>query len=117
VFGWQRPCYLLSDEGSAPSYRALMEETDWQRYGVGRNPRCDNCMAHCGYEGTAVTDALAHPLKALTVALRGPRLSGAMAPDLPVLYGEHERIGGTVVVPLSAVKRARDETPRAAELQ
>ena len=116
VFGWQRPCYLLSDEGSAPSYRALMEETDWQRYGVGRNPRCDNCMAHCGYEGTAVTDALAHPLKALTVALRGPRLSGAMAPDLPILYAEHERVG-TVAVPLSAVKRARDQTPQAAELQ
>jgi hypothetical protein len=73
-------------------------------------------MAHCGYEGTAVTDALAHPLKALTVAVRGPRLSGAMAPDLPILYGEHERVG-TVVVPLSAVKRARDETPQAAELQ
>jgi hypothetical protein len=73
-------------------------------------------MAHCGYEGTAVADALAHPLKALTVAVRGPRLSGVMAPDLPILYAEHQRIDG-VAVPLSAVKRARDETARAAELQ
>jgi hopanoid biosynthesis associated radical SAM protein HpnH len=65
VFGWQRPCYLLSDEGYAPSYRSLIEDTEWERYGVGRNPRCDNCMAHCGFEGTAVNDAFSHPLKAL----------------------------------------------------
>ena len=115
IFGWQRPCYLLSDEGSAPSYRELMEDTDWDRYGVGRNPRCDNCMAHCGFEGTAVNDALAHPLKALTVSMRGPRLSGPMAPDPPILYAEHERTGG-VVIPLSAVKR-RADTARATELQ
>ena len=34
-----------------------MEDTDWNRYGVGRDPACDNCMAHCGFEGTAVDDA------------------------------------------------------------
>ena len=116
IFGWQRPCYLLSDEGSAASYRGLMEETDWDRYGVGRNPRCDNCMAHCGFEGTAVNDALAHPLKALTASLRGPRLSGPMAPDPPIQYAEHERTGG-VSIPLTAVKRARTDAARAAELQ
>ena len=116
IFGWQRPCYLLSDEGNAASYRGLMEETDWDRYGVGRNPRCDNCMAHCGFEGTAVNDALAHPLKALTASLRGPRLSGPMAPDPPIQYAEHERTGG-VSIPLTAVKRARTDAARAAELQ
>ena len=116
IFGWQRPCYLLSDEGNAASYRGLMEETDWDRYGVGRNPRCDNCMAHCGFEGTAVNDALAHPLKALTASLRGPRLSGPMAPDPPIQYAEHERTGG-VAIPLTAVKRARTDAARAAELQ
>jgi len=116
IFGWQRPCYLLSDEGSAASYRGLMEETDWDRYGVGRNPRCDNCMAHCGFEGTAVNDALAHPLKALTASLRGPRLTGPMAPDPPIQYAEHERTGG-VSIPLTAVKRARTDAARAAELQ
>jgi hopanoid biosynthesis associated radical SAM protein HpnH len=116
IFGWQRPCYLLTDEGSAPSYRSLMEDTDWERYGVGRNPRCDNCMAHCGFEGTAVADALAHPLKALTVALRGPRVTGPMAPDLPVRYAQHERMDG-VAIPLTAVKRARGAAARTAELQ
>jgi hopanoid biosynthesis associated radical SAM protein HpnH len=91
IFGWQRPCYLLTDEGSAPSFRSLMEETDWDRYGVGRNPLCNNCMAHCGYEGTAVDDSFAHPFKALKVLLRGPRLSGPMAPDPPVMYAERDR--------------------------
>ena len=50
--------------GHAPSFHSLMEDTAWDQYGVGRNPRCDNCMAHCGYEGTAVDDAFAHPIKA-----------------------------------------------------
>jgi hopanoid biosynthesis associated radical SAM protein HpnH len=116
VFGWQRPCYLLSDEGTADSYRALMEETEWERYGVGRNPRCDNCMAHCGYEGTAVSDALAHPFKALAASVRGPRLTGPMAADPPILYDERER-PGAVVIPVSAVKRARSGTEQEAQLQ
>jgi hopanoid biosynthesis associated radical SAM protein HpnH len=91
VFGWQRPCYLLTDEGSAPSYRSLMDDTEWDRYGVGYNPRCDNCMAHCGFEGTAVNDAFAHPLKALVASVRGPRVTGPMAPDLPIRYARpHE---------------------------
>ncbi|MGO9039530.1 MAG: adenosyl-hopene transferase HpnH, partial [Steroidobacteraceae bacterium] len=72
VFGWQRPCYLLSDEGYAPTFRSLIEDTEWEKYGVGRNPRCDNCMAHCGFEGTAVNDAFSHPIKALKAALGGP---------------------------------------------
>ena len=116
LFGWQRPCYLLSDEGNAASFRSLMEDTEWDRFGVGRDPRCDNCMAHCGYEGTAVSDALAHPLKALTVALRGPRLTGPMAPDLPVLYAERSA-PASVAIPVAAVKRAGERTARAAELQ
>ena len=116
IFGWQRPCYLLTDEGSAQNYRSLMEETDWERYGVGRNPRCDNCMAHCGFEGTAVGDALAHPLKALKATLRGPRLTGPMAPDPPVLYTERDRIDG-VAIPLTAVRPARGGSARAAGLQ
>lgn len=88
VFGWQKPCYLLVNEGYARSFRELMEETDWQRYGVGRNPKCANCMVHCGFEASAVADTLRHPLKALTVARRGPRTDGAMAPELPTLYAD-----------------------------
>ena len=55
IFGWQRPCYLLQD-GYAPTFKALMETTDWDRYGTGRNDKCADCMVHCGYEATAVDD-------------------------------------------------------------
>jgi hopanoid biosynthesis associated radical SAM protein HpnH len=88
VFGWQKPCYLLVGEGYARSYRELIEETDWERYGTGRNPKCANCMAHCGYEMTAVDDTFAHPLKALRVSLFGPRTEGPMAPEPVPNYGE-----------------------------
>lgn len=43
-------------------------------------------MAPCGYEGTAVDDAFAHPWKALAQFLREPRTAGAMTPELPVPY-------------------------------
>ncbi|AIF48059.1 adenosyl-hopene transferase HpnH [Dyella japonica] len=104
IFGWQKPCYLLVDEGYASSYKELMEGTAWDKYGVGINPKCDNCMAHCGFEGTAVDDTFAHPLKAARVATFGPRIDGAMAPDLPVLYGD--RADATAIrIPISAIQR------------
>jgi len=53
LLGWQRPCYLMSD-GYAQTYRELIETTDWSAYGRGKDPRCANCMAHCGYEPSAV---------------------------------------------------------------
>ncbi len=67
LFGWQRPCYLMSD-GYAKTYRELVETTDWEAYGRGRDPRCANCMAHCGYEPSAVlatTASLRESLRAL----------------------------------------------------
>ena len=36
VFGWQKPCYLLQ-EGYAKTFRELMDSTEWDRYGTGRN--------------------------------------------------------------------------------
>lgn len=86
VFGWQKPCYLLVGEGYAPTFNAMMEEVDWDNYGTGRNPKCANCMVHCGYEPSAVDDTFHSPLKALKVFLKGPRTEGPMAPELPVLY-------------------------------
>jgi len=54
LFGWQRPCYLLG-EGYAQSFRELMDETDWSAYGHSSgNPKCANCMVHCGFEPSAV---------------------------------------------------------------
>ncbi|HMB75892.1 MAG TPA: adenosyl-hopene transferase HpnH [Kiloniellaceae bacterium] len=83
VFGWQRPCYLIN-EGYAPSFEALMAETDWDSYGTGNYEKCANCMVHCGYEGTAVEDTLSHPLKALRVNLRGVDTERPMAPEIPL---------------------------------
>ena len=55
IFGWQRPCYLLQD-GYAATFKELIETTDWDRYGTGRNEECADCMVHCGYEASAVDD-------------------------------------------------------------
>lgn len=86
VFGWQKPCYLLVGEGYAPSYQSLIDDVDWNNYGVGRNPKCANCMVHCGFEPTAVNDAVSHPLKAMRTWLLGPATEGPMAPEPPVTY-------------------------------
>jgi hypothetical protein len=86
VFGWQKPCYLLVDEGYEPTWQALLDNTDWDHYGVGRNPKCANCMAHCGFEGTAAADSIARPWKALWASLRGPKLTGPFAADPPLMY-------------------------------
>ena len=83
VFGWQRPCYLLN-EGYAKTFKELMEDTDWDSYGTGAYEKCADCMAHCGYEPTAVTDATANPLKMMAVSLRGPRTDGDFAPEIPL---------------------------------
>jgi hypothetical protein len=61
-----------------------MESTDWDRYGTGNYEKCADCMVHCGYEPTAVTDTVRRPFKALKVALRGPRTRGPMAPEIPL---------------------------------
>jgi len=53
LLGWQRPCYLL-DDGYAKTYQELLDTTEWDKFGRGKDPRCANCMAHCGYEPTAV---------------------------------------------------------------
>jgi hopanoid biosynthesis associated radical SAM protein HpnH len=82
-FGWQRPCYLLG-EGYAKTFKELMEGTDWDSYGTGNYEKCANCMVHSGYEATAVMDSVKHPLKAATVALRGMRTEGEMAPEIPL---------------------------------
>ncbi|WP_232075725.1 adenosyl-hopene transferase HpnH [Phytohabitans suffuscus] len=70
LLGWQRPCYLL-DDGYAGSYRELVEQTDWSAFGRGRDPRCANCMAHCGYEPTAVIATMGSLRESLRAAVGG----------------------------------------------
>ena len=81
VFGWQKPCYLLG-EGYVKTFKELMEDTDWELYGVGKYEKCANCMVHCGFEGTAVADSVKHPYKLIPLALRGVKTTGPMAPEI-----------------------------------
>ena len=64
IRGWKGPCYLMTD-GHFSSYAELLEQTDWNRYGVvngvARDSRCENCMVHCGYEPTATLGTEARP--------------------------------------------------------
>lgn len=74
IFGWQRPCYLLSEGGYAKTFEELMTTTDWSRYGVASgNRKCRDCMVHCGYEPSAVRDSMSSPrniLRSIASAVR-----------------------------------------------
>ena len=53
IKGWKAPCYLMTD-GHYERYQEMLDQVDWNKYGVvngvARDPRCENCMVHCGYE-------------------------------------------------------------------
>jgi hopanoid biosynthesis associated radical SAM protein HpnH len=53
IRGWKAPCYLMTD-GHYPGYQEMLDKVDWNKYGVvdgvARDPRCENCMVHCGYD-------------------------------------------------------------------
>ena len=55
IFGWQKPCYLLQD-GYVSTFQELLDDTEWEKYGTGRNEKCAECMVHCGYEASAVEE-------------------------------------------------------------
>jgi hopanoid biosynthesis associated radical SAM protein HpnH len=80
VFGWQRPCYLVG-EGYAKTFKELMEDTDWDAYGVGNYEKCADCMVHSGFEATAVNDSISRPWK-LVGLRKGVRTDGPMAPEV-----------------------------------
>jgi hypothetical protein len=81
VFGWQKPCYLLG-EGYVKTFKELMEDTDWDKYGVGKYEKCQDCMVHCGFEGTAVIDSIRHPQKLIPLAMRGVKTEGPFAKEI-----------------------------------
>jgi hopanoid biosynthesis associated radical SAM protein HpnH len=53
VKGWKAPCYLITDK-HYETYEQFINSTDWSKIGYGKDPRCENCMMHCGYEPAAV---------------------------------------------------------------
>jgi hopanoid biosynthesis associated radical SAM protein HpnH len=52
VKGWKGPCYLITDTHHA-SFSDLLNQTAWENYGYGKDPRCADCMVHVGYETSA----------------------------------------------------------------
>ncbi len=68
LLGWQKPCYLMND-GYVKTYQELLESTDWDSYGRGADERCANCMAHCGYEPTAVLATMGSLKESLRAAV------------------------------------------------
>jgi hopanoid biosynthesis associated radical SAM protein HpnH len=52
VKGWKGPCYLITDEHHE-TFANLLNDTDWENYGYGKDPRCEHCMMHSGYEVAA----------------------------------------------------------------
>jgi len=81
VFGWQKPCYLLG-EGYAKTFKELMEDTNWDNYGVGHYEKCADCMVHSGFEATAVADTIKRPWAAAMVSLFGIKTEGDFAPEI-----------------------------------
>ena len=53
VKGWKSPCYLITDRHEK-TFQDFMQNTDWSKIGLGNDPRCQDCMMHCGYEPAAV---------------------------------------------------------------
>ena len=51
--GWKGPCYLMTD-AHHDNFKDFIEQTRWENYGRGRDPRCEDCMVHGGYEASAV---------------------------------------------------------------
>ncbi len=89
LFGWQRPCYLLQ-EGYCESFQELLDTTEWSNYGrQSGNDNCQDCMVHCGYEPTAVSEtfgSLKGFLATVKLTLLGAKPESL--DDLPTLAGK-----------------------------
>jgi len=53
--GWKSPCYLITNT-HYKTFDEYIKQTDWEKYKNGKDPRCRNCMMHCGFEPTAVLE-------------------------------------------------------------
>jgi len=60
TMGWRKPCYPLADE-HVQQVDELYDDKLWEKYGVGKDPRCANCMMHCGFESATIFQAVSSP--------------------------------------------------------
>ncbi|HVP64691.1 MAG TPA: adenosyl-hopene transferase HpnH [candidate division Zixibacteria bacterium] len=52
--GWKGPCYLITD-AHHQTFGEFINDTPWEHYGHGKDPRCEDCLVHSGYEASAAT--------------------------------------------------------------
>ena len=77
VMGWRKPCYPLADEHTA-DVGELFDEGLWENYGVGKDPRCANCMMHCGFESATIFTAVQSPRDWATLIKSGAAHKGGI---------------------------------------
>ncbi|MDD2852893.1 MAG: adenosyl-hopene transferase HpnH [Desulfuromonadaceae bacterium] len=53
--GWKAPCYQITDTHYR-TFAEMMHTTEWEKYGVGKDSRCAQCMAQCGFEPTVINE-------------------------------------------------------------
>ena len=70
VMGWREPCYLLGDRHTQ-NINDLYKDEVWDRYGVGKDDRCANCLMHCGFESASIYAALSSPKDAFKLIKEG----------------------------------------------
>ena len=70
VMGWREPCYLLGDRHTQ-NFQELYTDELWAKYGVGNDPRCANCLMHCGFESASIFATFEHPKDALKLIKKG----------------------------------------------
>ena len=77
ILGWRKPCYPLADE-HVQDVNELYEADLWQKYGVGNDPRCANCMMHCGFESATIFQAISTPKDWATLIKSGVAHKGGI---------------------------------------
>jgi hopanoid biosynthesis associated radical SAM protein HpnH len=77
VLGWRKPCYPLADS-HVTDVDELYEPELWEQYGVGKDPRCANCMMHCGFESSTIFQAISTPKDWVTLVKSGAAHKGGI---------------------------------------
>ena len=70
VMGWREPCYPLADRHTE-NLEDLYQGELWEKYGVGKDRRCANCMMHCGFESATIFQAISSPKDWVTLVKSG----------------------------------------------
>ena len=55
--GWKAPCYLVG-EAFYKDWDEFWDKTDWAYWESRKDPKCQNCKMHSGFEHSAVEEAM-----------------------------------------------------------